>query len=62
MYIQEQNITEDLAVWARPFAFHLYGKITKRKKKKNKTKSQRQSSNPLLSIKGNSKRVLINVS
>jgi hypothetical protein len=30
MYIQEKNITEDLAVWARPFAFHLYGKLKKK--------------------------------
>jgi hypothetical protein len=33
MYIQEKNTTEDLAVWARPFAFHSYGEFTKKKKK-----------------------------
>jgi hypothetical protein len=32
MYIQEKNTTEDLAVWARPFAFHSYGELTKKKK------------------------------
>jgi hypothetical protein len=31
MYNQEKTITEDLAVWARPFAFHAYGKFTKKK-------------------------------
>jgi hypothetical protein len=33
MYIQEKNITEDLAVWARPFAFHSYAEFTKKKSK-----------------------------
>jgi SAP domain-containing ribonucleoprotein len=33
MYIQEKNTTEDVAVWARPFAFHSYGELTKKKKK-----------------------------
>jgi hypothetical protein len=39
MYIQEKNTTEDLAVWARPFAFRSYGELTKKKKQKNKNKS-----------------------
>jgi hypothetical protein len=30
MYIQEKSITEDLAVWARPFAFYSYGEFTKK--------------------------------
>jgi hypothetical protein len=34
MYIQEKNTTEDLAVWARPFAFHSYGELKKKKTKK----------------------------
>jgi hypothetical protein len=29
MYNQEKNITEDLAVWARPFAFHSYAEFIK---------------------------------
>jgi hypothetical protein len=32
MYIQEKNLTEDLAVWLAPFAFHSYGELTKKKK------------------------------
>jgi hypothetical protein len=35
MYIQEKNTTEDLAVWARPFAFHLYEELTKKKNQQN---------------------------
>jgi hypothetical protein len=29
VYSRKKN-TKDLAVWASPFAFHLYGKITKK--------------------------------
>jgi hypothetical protein len=36
MYIQEKHTTEDLAVWARPFAFRSYGELTKKKKTKKK--------------------------
>jgi hypothetical protein len=39
MFIQEKNTTEDLAVWARPFAFHSYGELTKKKKKNLLAKS-----------------------